>query len=183
MPQHCASISCCESTPQTKEWESHLHIHNYLKGETWWSRNFSLKLSLNRLHSKVLNPLYVPMFILYPFRSAFDHCWRPLCRAFCVTNDTGSIQRWAPGKATGSIQTLHRARGQSLPANICWSMCHLIFTLIITSKCWHMLLSHFQFAVCEGLLGTRWEQVLPKERISNFHALPDPSSPSFSSLM
>lgn len=109
MPQQCAIISCCENTPQMEAWESRLHIHNYLKGETWWSRNSFLKISLNRLYNKVLNLLCVPMLILYLFRSAFDCCWRPSCRAFCFTNNTGSIQMWTPGKSTGSIQILHGA--------------------------------------------------------------------------
>lgn len=80
-----------------------------LKGETRRNRNLSLKLSLSSLHNKVLNPLCVPMFILCPFRSTFDHYWRPPCRTFCFTNNTGSIRMWAPGKATSSIQTLHGA--------------------------------------------------------------------------
>lgn len=104
-----------------KEEESWLHIHSYLKGETWC---FSLNLSLTGLRNEVLKPLCVFMFTLYPFRSAFSslgsscHCWRPPCRAFCFTSSGGSIQARAPGKATGSIQKPHGARVQILPANM-----------------------------------------------------------------
>lgn len=152
MVEHCAITWCC-----------------YLTSEIWWIRIFSLNLTLTGLHKEVLNLPYVPMFILYPFRSAFGYSGRFLLllkspyRMFWFTNSGGSIQVWAPGKATGSIQTLHRVTVQILPAKTCWSTCHLIFTLLVIPEYWHKLPSYLQFLVCaqvwtfKELLGTQWE--------------------------
>lgn len=150
MPQHCAVTRCC-----------------YLTGETWWIRSFSLNLALTGLHKELLSLPCVPMFILYPFRSAFGSLGRFLLspkspyRLFWFTNSGGSIQVWALEKL--QVVFKHCIEPEYKSCLLTHAEACAISSLFVIPKYWHMLPSYLQFLVCaqvwtcKGLLGTQWE--------------------------